>query len=367
MRKSTVSDAALAVVLAAVTMLSHHAGLAAAQQGGAAMDARGLALIGATGLVLAVRRRWPLPVMAAATGLASSYMLLGYPGGMIFISFAVAVYTVARYRPLIISVPASAVALGLLLPHLFLGDEALSGLAYAVGWVVVPLGIGVSVRSRQEVSARARADMIRAHVDEERLRVAQEVHDIVGHGLAAIKMQADIALHVLAKKPEQAEKALDAISRTSSQALEELRATLATVREAGGDAGRTPAPSLARLDELRRRMGEAGLQVHVETSGEPRTLPPVVDLTGYRIVQESLTNVLRHSAAKDVTVAIGYEEHAVRVAVSNPVTGVVRDTGGSGIAGMRHRVLDLGGSFSAGPRDGQFEVAASLPVHVDKP
>jgi signal transduction histidine kinase len=213
------------------------------------------------------------------------------------------------------------------------------------------------------VAARARADMIRAHVDEERLRVAQEVHDIVGHGLAAIKMQADVALHVLAKKPEQAELALDAISRTSSQALDELRATLAAVRDTGGDGGRSPAPSVARLDELRQRMGEAGLHVEVRIEGEPRELPAVVDLTGYRIVQESLTNVLRHSAAKEVTVVIRYEERALVVSATNPLTEPARHIGdGSGIAGMRHRVLDLGGTFSAGPADGRFEVTATIPI-----
>jgi signal transduction histidine kinase len=368
MRISTVGDAALAVVLGAVAVASLAGGFGAEQTHGAAIDARGMALAGAVGLVLAVRRRWPLATLAAATGLVSGYLLLGYPFGLIFLPFTFAVYTVARYRPLTTALPAAVGALGLLLLHLLFGSgEGALGIAYATAWVAVPLGIGVTVRARQEVAARARADNIRAHVDQERLRVAQEVHDIVGHGLAAIKMQADVALHVLAKKPDQAEKALDAISRTSSQALDELRSTLAAVREAGGDAGRAPAPSLARLDELRRRMGEAGLQVRVELRGEPRTLPPVVDLTGYRIVQESLTNVLRHTSAKDVAVVIGYEESGVRVSVSNPVTGPVRDTGGSGIAGMRLRVRDLGGTFAAGPGGGRFEVTAWLPVAEGQP
>jgi signal transduction histidine kinase len=362
MRTSAVGDAALAIVLGALAAASLASGFGAAQAHGVAVDARGIALTGAVGLVLAVRRRWPFATLAVAASLTSSYLLLGYPFGLIFVPLVVAVYTVARHRPLTIAVPAAVGALGLLLLHLLVSSEGALGLAYGTAWVAVPLGIGATVRARQEVAARARADTIRAHVDQERLRVAQEVHDIVGHGLAAIKMQADVALHVLPKKPEQAEKALDAISRTSAQALEELRATLAAVRAAGGDGGRAPAPSLARLDELRARMGEAGLHVHVETRGEPRTLPPVVDLTGYRIVQESLTNVLRHTAAKDVTVVIGYEESAVRVAVSNPVTGAVHDNGGSGIAGMRHRVLDLGGTFSAGPAGGRFEVTASLPT-----
>jgi signal transduction histidine kinase len=179
-------------------------------------------------------------------------------------------------------------------------------------------------------------------------------------------MQADVALHVLAKKPEQAETALAAISRTSSQALEELRATLALVRDSGSDATRSPAPGLARLAELRRRMGEAGLAIAIERAGEPRALPPLVDLTGYRIVQESLTNVLRHSGADQATVAISYHPDRVELTISNQLAGAPGRGGGLGIPGMRQRALDLGGTFEAGPTaDGRFEVHACLPAPPD--
>jgi signal transduction histidine kinase len=361
-RQQLIGDALLAAALATLGILTTGAGMAAPAR--TPIDALGLVLIGATGLVLVVRRRWPLATLAAATAATAGYLLLGYPFGLIFAGFAVAVYTVARHRPLTTSVPAAVVALGLLLVHLLVDSEGAVGIAYGSAWVAVPLGIGATVRARQEVAARARADTIRAHVDDERLRVAQEVHDIVGHGLAAIKMQADVALHVLAKKPDQAQTALDAISRTSSQALEELRATLAVVRDTGGDAGRAPAPSLTRLGELSRRMAEAGLYVSVEVLGEPRPLPQPVDLSGYRIVQESLTNVLRHGGADRATVTVRYQPKAVEIVVSNRV--VARPSGrggGSGIPGMRQRALDLGGDFEAGPTaDGRFEVTASLPI-----
>jgi signal transduction histidine kinase len=234
----------------------------------------------------------------------------------------------------------------------------LAGAVYGSGWAVIPFAIGVVVRARQEVAARAKAELVRTAVNDERLRVAQEVHDIVGHGLAAIKMQADIALHVLPRKPEQARTALDAISRTSSEALEELRGTLASVRDA-----EAAGPGLGQLEDLRRRMGEAGLRVEVARVGTPRPLPPVVDLTGYRIAQESLTNVLRHSPAQQATVAIRYSADAVELMVSNPVNEAAPTDGGSGIAGMRQRVQALGGRFTAGPTpDGRFEVQASLPT-----
>lgn len=230
-------------------------------------------------------------------------------------------------------------------------------------WVAVPFVVGFALRTRHEAAVRMRADALRRGAAEERLRVAQEVHDIVGHGLAAIKMQADIALHVLARRPEQAEKALEAISRTNGTALEELRTALAVVREPGTGSDRAPAAGLARLEELRRRMAEAGVAVRLETAGEPRGLPDAVDLAGYRIVQESLTNVLRHSAAARATVRIGYEDGGVRVTVTSPLTGAAERTGGSGVEGMRGRVRSLGGEFTAGPASGdRFVVDARLPA-----
>ena len=363
-RRALVGDALIAAGLAAVAVVTiavfHWTPPAAAP-----VDGLGITLLAASGLVLAVRRRWPVATLAATTAVITAYLLLGYPFGPIFLSFALAVYTVARYRPLAISVPAALVALAALLTHLLTGHlNTFVGAAYGSGWAVVPFALGVIVRTRQELAARAREELVRTHVNVERLRVAQEVHDIVGHGLAAIKMQADVALHVLSRKPDQAQTALDAISRTSSEALEELRATLAAVREAGGDGAGAGAPGLSQLDELRRRMGEAGLHVRVEITGKPPDLPPVVDLTGYRIVQESLTNVLRHSAAHEATVNIRYADGEVEVVVTNPVDGVPRAAGGgSGIPGMRHRVQALGGSLAAGPTpNGRFEVRARLPV-----
>jgi signal transduction histidine kinase len=229
---------------------------------------------------------------------------------------------------------------------------------------VVPFAAGLIVRVSNESVARARAETIRRHVDDERLRVAQEVHDIVGHGLAAIKMQADIALHLLERKPGQARPALEAISRTSSAALDELRATLAAVRTDRIDDGdRSSGLGLVRLDELAQRMREAGLRVEVSTAGPPRELPAIVDLTGYRIVQESLTNVLRHSGSQHAEVSLGYEPETMRITVSNPVLGPPGVGGGGlGIPGMRERVHALGGRFSAGLHDGLFEVCAELPT-----
>ncbi|GAB3955689.1 hypothetical protein GCM10027614_65750 [Micromonospora vulcania] len=238
----------------------------------------------------------------------------------------------------------------------------------ASAWVVVPFAAGVAVRANRETLTRGRAEQARRQADEERLRIAQEVHDVVGHGLAAISMQADIALHLLPKRPEQAETALTAISRTSREALDELRVTLGAVRRG---AERGPVPGLARLPALRERLAGAGLAVELRTVGAPRDLPAAVDLAAYRVVQEALTNVLRHAGVASAEVTVGYRADELTVEVADHGVGTTFDTvdpagdgtAGHGLAGMRERVAALGGLLDVGPRPGGgFRVHARLPV-----
>lgn len=366
--RSLVGDIGLAAVLTVVGVVgSAFAGNPV--RAAVPIDALGFALVVPTAVVLAVRRRWPLPVLAVVTVCTSVYLMRGYAYGPILVCFMISVYSAARHAPSARSAPYSLTALmPLLVIHLFARDAGLGlyGLIPVSAWVVVPFALGFTLRTWRETAVRARAEAIRQRVDEERFRVAQEVHDIVGHGLAAIKMQADIALHLLAKKPDQAELALSAISRTSSDALEELRATLAMVRRTETGSERSPVPSLVRLDGLRQRMAEAGVHVGLDTAGKPpASLPVAVGLTGYRVVQESLTNVLRHSGAAKASVSIRYEPQSVLIVVANPVartSAASTGEGGFGISGMRERVLALGGEFSVGPTaHGDFEVHARLP------
>ena len=365
--RSLLGDAALAAALAVIGVTGTAFLFLDADR---SPNVPALAMAAGAALILVVRRRWPLVTLAVATVLASAYLLLSFPYGPILFSFFVAVYTVARHQPLNRAAPAAGAALAILLAHLLTNDDAIPGvlgLGPATAWVVVPFAIGVTVRLSRQAVARERAEVVRRRVYDERLRVAQEVHDVVGHGLAAIKMQADIALHLLAKKPEQAETALTAISRTSTEALDELRATLAAVRWTGPERARAPVSGLDRLDDLRRRMEAAGLRVELETTGTPRNLPAAVDLAGYRVVQESLTNVLRHADAMVATVRIGYETDAVVIAISNPASppaAVPAHAAGLGIPGMRGRVTALGGDFTAGPTaEGRFEVHAAIPTN----
>lgn len=330
------------------------------------VDALAIGLAAVAGLMLAVRRRYPLVTLAVVTVSCTTYLVSGYPYGPILFAYFVAVYTVARYLPWSRSAPASLAALAVLLTHLITNDAAFDGFLGLIpgsAWAIVPFAVGLTVRVHREAVARERAEEVRRHAYDERLRVAQEVHDVVGHGLAAIKMQAEIALHLLADKPEQAETALVAISRTSTEALDEVRSTLSVVRRE--DDSRAPAPSLARLEELRQRMAESGMRVDLTTTGSPRELPVAADLAGYRVVQESLTNVLRHGAGNTATVRISWEADEVVIAVANPAPAVEAGPGGLGIPGMRQRVTSLGGTFSAGPTgDGRFEVRARIPLEA---
>ena len=362
MPRPPVADLALAggLVVAGV------AATAATSHWSAPVGAPGYPLVALAAAALAVRRGRPLGTLTVVALCASVHLLLGYAYGPVLLVLMIAVYSAFRHAATDRAVRFAAVALGLLLVHLAVTDRRLGrlGVLPVTAWVVVPAAVGYGLRTRAEAAARARAETVRQRVDDERLRVAQEVHDIVGHGLAAIKMQADIALHVLARQPGQAEQALTAISRTSGQALDELRATLAAVRRADD---RAPAVGLDGLEELRRRMADAGVRVCLDTVGERAArLPAAVDLAGYRVVQESLTNVLRHGAVAEAAVTVRYEPDGVAITVANPIDEPPRPRAGSGIAGMRARVEALGGRFTAGPVGTRFEVHCRLPT-VSRP
>ncbi len=323
------------------------------------------ALVITAAVALVARRLLPVAVLAITTGATCLYLLGGYPFGPIRVSMAIAMYSVAAHRPLRSAAIAAAGALALLIVFgLAGGGLAMEAVAPQVAWVAGPLAIGVTVRVGREQVLQSRRDEARRQADAERLRVAQEVHDVVGHGLAAIMMQADIALHVLPKQPEQAEAALTAISRTSRESLDELRATLGAVRRGDPD-DRSPAPGLARLDALVDRTRAVGVPVTVDVAGPLTPLPAAVDLAAYRIVQESLTNVLRHAGTATAAVSLALTGDGLLVSVSDTGRGAPSPQlpGGHGLAGMRERVSALGGSLTAGPRPGGgFTVTAKLPV-----
>lgn len=328
---------------------------------------------------LAVRRVWPVGVLAVAVGVIVVYEWLHYPHGPILFAASIAMYTVAERRPARLTLIAGLLAFAAILApevlHLDGGQLGTDGLLLLVtrsGLLVLPSALGEAVRLRTQAARQAVEDEARRRVYEERLRIAREVHDGVGHSLAVINMQAGIALHVRALRPEQTYVALDAIKETSKQALEELRTTLAVFRRTEDvDGLRTPAPGLDQLEPLLDALDTNGLPVHLTVGGDRRSLPAAVDLAAYRIVQESLTNALRHADPASAQVHINYQPGAVELTITND--GRARPSappqpGGLGITGMRERATSVGGTLEAGPRTaGGFEVRARLPIAESAP
>jgi signal transduction histidine kinase len=205
----------------------------------------------------------------------------------------------------------------------------------------------------------------RRAVAEERLRLARELHDVVAHAISVIAVQSGVGAHVANSQPEEAAKALAAIEATSRAALTELRRLLGVLRQEGEPQGSlAPVPGLADLDSLLAEVAKAGLGVQLRVEGTPSPLPAGLDLSAYRIVQEALTNVVRHAGPATARVAVRYAPGQVAVEVVDDGRGADdQGGGGHGIAGMRERAALYGGTLEAGPLPGGgFRVAASLPV-----
>jgi signal transduction histidine kinase len=337
------------------------------QAGRRPIDALAIVLLIAAAAPLSVRRLAPLPSLAAVTVAIAAYLALGYAYGPIFLALPIALYSVGGHQPVRRSLPAALVAIAALaatqLPAIG-GPPGLVSLAVWHGWLLVPWALGAGLRVRREGGRRDREDADRRLAYEERLRIAREVHDVVGHGLAVINMQAGVALHVVDRRPEQARVALAAIKETSKDALDELRATLAVFRrQEDPEQPPRPAPGLRQVGSVVTAMAESGLPVRLEVTGRAVGLPAAVDLAAYRIVQESLTNVVRHAGPASATVRVRYgaEDVVLEVTDDGRVNGNGR-VGGHGIAGMRERAAAVQGTLEAGPRpEGGFRVTARLP------
>ncbi|WP_308402601.1 sensor histidine kinase [Streptomyces sp. AC550_RSS872] len=325
-------------------------------------------LIGAVCGALLLRRRSPVAVgwfTALATG--GYYVLSAVDGPLVLVPIA-ALYAIAAQGRLQSAIAvAAAMVIGVGVGALMTRSDVTGTAVFMLtGWLVAVVALGSARHSRvayAEEQARLRAT-------EERLRIARELHDVIGHNISMINVQSGAALHRLKKDPVQAEAALSAIKAGSRETLQELRATLDLLRRVDEDAPRAPAPGLARADALVASAELAGLTVRIERTGAERALPAQVDLAAYRIVQESLTNAARHSGAGHVTIRIAYGDRELTVAVEDDGQGgatahPARPGGGSGIAGMTERARALGGELVAGPRpEGGFAVRARLPYGI---
>jgi signal transduction histidine kinase len=249
-------------------------------------------------------------------------------------------------------------------------DGRLAGiLLWALMPALVAGLIGYSIRQARQYAQRLRAHAATQAVTAERLRISRELHDMVAHSVGIITMQAGAAARVLDTQPERAREAMRAVEETGRQTLTGLRRMLGALRgtEPGLDAPEAPlhpVPGLADVDELAATTTAAGVDVTVRWQGRRRPLPPEVDLSGYRIIQESLANVVRHAGAGSCEVSVDYRDAEVAIAVVDSGGGGKGATGtGYGLVGMRERVTLLHGFFTAGPRpDGGFQVTVRLPV-----
>jgi signal transduction histidine kinase len=339
------------------------------------LDVVGYLLVVGAALGLLARRRWPAATAAGTVAAFVLYYASGYPGEI----FAVVPAVIALYTAVSLGRrwPGVAGMIALCLGKLaggwlVTGDPLHSVPVVAVtsGWFIAILVWAEVTRHRRaylhEVEQRAldaeriREETAARRADEERLRIAQELHDTLTHAISVVNVQSGVALHLLHRKPHLVEPALLAIREASREAMRELRATLGVLRSAGEDVP----PSLARLPLLTARFEQSGLCVRLRVDGERRPTPPDVEHAAYRIIQEALTNSARHAGPAAVRAAITYHPTHLDVRVEDDGPAVTAPiVEGHGLRGMRERATALGGTVSAGPGDDVgFRIHVTLPL-----
>lgn len=321
------------------------------------------------GALLLVRRRWPLFVLFATVATLMTYYWLDYPGMAPAIPLAAALFSAAtagRFRWAMLV--AAAFVIGGLIARLTVFNMAVLPLVSAAineaALLAAIVLLGETLRSRRERIEMADAEREREatrRVTEERLRIAREMHDGLGQTIAAVTVQAGLADDILEERPAQARAALQTIRQSTRQALRELKAVLHVLR---GDEDETP--GLDKLDSLLDVARQAGLRVEKIVSGEPWQVPRALDLTAYRVVQESLTNTIRHAHATTVTVELRYEPTKLTVEVNDDGSSRAKPARrGFGLAGMTERVSALHGVIDADFRPGGgFRVHVQLPAEA---
>ncbi|WP_213007282.1 sensor histidine kinase [Paractinoplanes toevensis] len=338
-------------------------------------------------IALVWRKRFPVAVFAIAAAASIGFATFAAPRWSYAVAPAIALFNLARMGrpwPAAIGGAVSYVAYFAICwafaDRLGVPAGARPGLREAVLLavamiVLIFLGGASKVRSEHMAEMmkiraereRAKKEQERRQASEERLRMARELHDVLGHHLSLINVQAGVGLHLMDKQPEQAREALTAIKTASAEALREVRAVLDVMRAENESAPRQPALGLNRLEEL---TADAGLPITTKITGDERPLPPEVDRAAYRIVQEALTNVRKHAGpGATASIAVDYLPTALHLAIRNEGPDAAEtgtDPGeGTGIAGMRERAQSLGGSVEAGPVDGGFLVSVLLPTPDD--
>ena len=346
--------------------------------------ARGAQLISMVGVTVPVayRRRRPIAaVLTMALALLLATALGGAPtratGIVALIALVSGAYMLgARTQGRVLAAGTIALIVALAADAIVEESQTVSALLFFTFFVVgLPVAAGQATRSRAQLAdeladravalERAREGEAQAAVQEERARIARELHDVVAHDVSVMVVQAAAAKRIVEREPDRAEEAIVSIEGTGREALAEMRRLLGVLRRGDEDLALAPQPSLSRVDALLARTRAVGLDVALERSGDDAPLPAGVDLAAYRVVQEALANVVRHAGAEHATVRLTYDPRAVVVEVVDDGRGAANGGGkaGHGLIGLRERVDLYGGDFEAGPRaEGGFGVRARLPV-----
>jgi len=378
-RRALFLDAVLAVSLGIVSIF---VATRVAQAEGTTVQAGAIALLVVQTVALTVRRRWPMAVYSVVGIGTIAYAWLGYPQSVGGFGVLIAIYTVAAHVPLREAIVAAGIyVVGMALS--LIGFSRDSGTSFDVVFadflvnllaLILAWTVGVTIRTRRayvaalearaELLEREREDNARLAVALERGRIAREMHDVVAHNVSVVVVQAAAAERMVETDPERARQAMRDVAATGRQALTEMRRLLGVLRDgASDDLG--PQPGVAELRALAGTVEDAGMQVELSVQGEERPLPASAALSVYRIVQEALTNSLRHAGPARARVILRYLPDALEVQVSdNGVGGMPADEhGGHGLIGMRERVALFGGELTAGPRpEGGYAVVARIPT-----
>jgi signal transduction histidine kinase len=363
----------LALLPVAAVQVGASFGAAQNQPEATDLDAGGVALLLLGPLSIAALWRRPVLSLWVALAISAGYLAAGYPYGPFVLTPTIALVraVVTGHRHAAWVGGAVGVAAGLAAHRVSPSDQNISWgqLIGLLTWVVIVLVAAEIIKANRErrvQAALAASELGRRRASEERMRIAQELHDVLAHNISLINVQAGVGLHLMDSKPEQARDALASIKSASREALVELRAALDLLRN-GATAPRAPTSGLDQLDGLVDRVRSPDLDVRLERTGTARVVPPGVDLAAFRIAQEALTNVVRHATgARRATVRLEYGADELTVQVDDDGHAVIRDDeqhGGTGIDGMRARAAALSGHLDAGPRPGGgFRVRARLPL-----
>ena len=337
------------------------------------LDAFGYALIVLAGSSLALCRRRPRVAVGAITVALGAYLLRRYAGGPIFLTGWIALFSLSWQASRRTAVVGATVMCSVLIVTGTLGGDRVPLLHLVfVGWSAAAVFLGEALRTRRDYLKqleeraryleRSREETVGRRVAEDRLQIARDLHDSVAHAMATINVQAGAAAHVFERRPEAAKEALTVIQRASADVLDELAAMLRLLRDDGETAELSPTPGLEQIDALVASTREAHLPVSVTLQGPLDAVPRPIGIAAYRVVQESLTNVLRHAGAATAVVSVvAGPDRALTVEVTDDGASSGSSTGtGLGIRGMRERAESTGGTLEAGPRaGGGFRVCAT--------